>query len=452
MSKINRRNFLSNTGKGIIGTALGTTVLSTLNPNRVLGANERVRIALVGCGGRGMYVMRGMIEKGAELVCLCDLRDDRLQKAWEFLSEVQKNKPGWSRDMREVFDAKDIDAVVIATPDHWHGPASILACQAGKDVYVEKPHAHNIWESRKIIEAARKYDRIVQVGTQNRSAAYNIAAREYVKSGKLGDIRLVKVYNLKRGGPFRLGDPGSKPADFNWDAWLGPAPQRPYHDRIFRGGWHHFWDFSGGDLADDGAHQIDLALMLMGNPGMPRAVSCSGGRLQHKGDDSEVPDLQVAAFDYDDFVMTLEHANYPRYMQKTTGTIRRNDLLPYWTQNATRIELYGSELLMIIGRHGGGWVVMTSGGKIVEKMYGRFPDEPHQKNFIDSVKNHTKPNADIEIVHPSCSLLHMANIAYRVGNQKLWFDAKKEKFIDNDAANKLVKRQYRKKYEVAEQI
>ncbi|MBN2377470.1 MAG: hypothetical protein JXD22_13795, partial [Sedimentisphaerales bacterium] len=242
------------------------------------------------------------------------------------------------------------------------------------------------------------------------------------------------------------------PANFNWDNWLGPRPERPYHQHILYGGWHEFWDFCGGGLADDGAHQVDLAMMLMGDPGMPAAVSCSGGRLQHKGDDSEVPDLQIAAYDFDDFVMTLEHSLYPRYMQKTTATIRRNDEFPYWTQNATRIELYGSELMMTIGRHGGGWQVTQSGGRVVEQMYGRVPDPDHQKNFLDCLKTRKKPNADIEMLHPSCTLLHMANIAYRVGNKKLWFDAKTETFINNTDANKLVKSTYRNKFQIPENV
>ena len=131
------------------------------------------------------------------------------------------------------------------------------------------------------------------------------------------------MYNLKSGGPLHLGDADTPPSGFNWDAWLGVAPERPYHQNIFKKGWHFFWDFSGGDMANDGIHQIDLAMMLMGNPGMPSAASCTAGRLQYKGDDAEVPDVQVASFDFDDFVMTFEQTGYPRYMQKTTGTIRR---------------------------------------------------------------------------------------------------------------------------------
>lgn len=453
MKRMNRRQFLGGSVRGAAGVSLGVAAFSQAwRPGHVLGANERVNIALIGCGGRGRYVARGMTEYGADVTHLCDLHEGRLEKAATFIAEVQDRKPKLVKDMQEVFDSKDVDAVIIATPDHWHGPATVFACKAGKDVYVEKPHAHNVWESRKMVEAARKYKRVVQVGTQNRSAAYNKAALEYVKSGKLGNIHLVKVYNLKRGVPFYLGDPGTVPKGFNWDAWLGPAPKRSWHGGIFHNGWHKFWDFSAGDMGDDGIHQIDLAMMLMGEPGMPGAVSCSGGRLAHKGDDAEVPDVQIVSFGFDTFVMTFELTGYPHYMRKTTGTIRRGDIFPYWTQNATRIELYGSELMMTIGRHGGGWQVTTSGGKVAEQMYGRFPDAEHEQNFVECVKSRKPPNADIEIVHPACTMVHMGNIAHRVGNQKLQFDPKTERFTNNVEANKLVKRKYRKKYRVPEQV
>jgi len=451
MRPITRRRFLKKATT--TSTILAASSLAALKPQRVLGANERISFALIGAGGRGRIVARGLIENGAHLATVCDLHPERRALVAQELAAVQQGRtPSSAATMQQVFDDQSIQAVVIATPDHWHGPASVFACQAGKDVYVEKPHAHNIWESRKMIQAARKYKCILQVGTQNRSAPYNHAAREYVQSGKLGAIHLVKVFNLKPGGAFKLGDPGTKPVGLDWDAWSGPAPVRPYHQRVFKGGWHHFWDYSGGDLADDGIHQLDLAMMLMGNPGAPKSVSSSGGRLAHRGDDSEVPDLHVVAFEFDDFVMTFEHSNYPRYMRKTTGTIRRNDELPYWTQNATRIEIYGSERMMTIGRHGGGWIVTISGGKIVDKMYGRFPDAPHQQNFIECVKSRKRPNADVEVLHPSCSMLHLANIAHRVGNQTLKYDATAEKFIDHARANELVKRDYRKKYEIPERV
>ena len=450
MRRMDRRQFIS----GSLGAAAGSAFAGAFG-SRVFGAagaNERVQMALIGCGSRGRMVARGFIDCGAVFTHVCDLHPGRREEKAKEFAEAQGRRPAMDDDMRRVLDAKDVDAVLIATPDHWHGPASILACQARKDVYVEKPHAHNLWESGKMVEAGRKYGRVLQVGTQNRSAGYNHAALEYVKSGKLGQVPIVKVYNLKPGGPFHLGDAGTKPAGFDWDNWVGPAPVRPYHQRIFRGGWHKFWDFSGGDMADDGIHQLDLAMMLMGNPGMPKAVSCSGGRMVHKDDDGEVPDVQIVTFDFDDFVMTFELSGYPRYMRKTTGTIRRKDEFPYWTQNATRVELYGAERMMTIGRHGGGWIVTTSGGSIVDKMYGRPPDRDHEQDFLDCVKSRKRPNADVGVLHSSCALIHMANIAHRLSNVKLRFDATTQRFADNDAANGMLKRAYRPKYAVPEQV
>jgi len=344
-----------------------------------------------------------------------------------------------------------VDAVVVATPDHWHALASILAVQAGKDVYVEKPHSYCIWESRMMVEAAKKYSRIVQVGSQNRSAPYNTAAAEYVKSGKLGKIGLVKVYNLKSGGPFKLGETEPIPAGFDWDQWLGPAPERPYHSQIFNGDWHKFWDYSGGDLVDDGIHQLDLALMALGDPGLPTRVTCIGGRKVYR-DDREVPDVQEVSYEFNDRIMTFELTNYPRYMEKTSATLFRKDTLPYWTQNATRIELYGSEQMMMLGRHGGGWQVMIAGGRIAEQMFGQIVDPPHYVNFLKCVKDRSRPNADVAIAHNACLMAHMANIAHRVGNASLLFDTASERFVDHPEANAWIKRKYRKGYEPPEKI
>ena len=448
---MNRRSFLSSSGKSVAGAALAGLTVTAFRPGSALGANERVNVALIGCGGRGRYDIRGLVEQGAHATFLCDLLTNRLDETAKFVAAVQKEEPAKVKEMRQVLDSKDVDAVVIGLPDQWHAPASIMACQARKDVYVEKPHSHNLWESGQMVAAAKKYERVLQVGTQNRSGPYTLAAREYVKSGKLGKIALVRVFNMKAGGPFKLGDPGKPPEGFDWDTWLGPAPTRPYHQHIFRGGWHSFWDFCSGDMGDDGIHQLDLALMLMGDPPAPKSVRCLGGRYAYRGDDSECPDVQLASWDYGDFVMSFELTGYPRYMDKTSDSIRRNDELPYWTMNATRIELYGSQLLMTIGRHGGGWIVQQSGGRIVEKMFGRPCDEPHYANFLECVKTRKKANADISIAHASNVALHMGNIAHRVGNVALTYDPKANQF-DNPEANKLLKPPYRKGYEIPDEV
>jgi len=451
MTRINRREFLHHSIRTSSATALGTLAFSVL-PSSVMGANERINLALIGCGGRGRIVARGLIECGARFTYVCDLIEGRRESVGRELGDAQGTTPQRVADTREVFAAADVDAVVVATPDHWHAALTVAACQAGKDVYVEKPHAHSLWESRQVAAAMRKYNRIVQIGTQNRSGPYNQKARDYVRSGKLGDVHLVKVYNLKPGSAFHLGAAGQQPEGFDWDRWLGPAPYRDYHQRIVGHGWHQFWDFSNGDMADDGIHQMDLALMLMGDPGFPRGVSCTGGRLAHPDSDSEVPDVQVACFDFDSFLMTFELTQYPRYMQKTTTTIRRNDDFPYWTQNATRIELYGSDLMMTVGRHGGGWIVQTSGGKVVEKQFGRPADQPHEQNFLDCIKSRQQPHADAHTLHRSASLIYLGCIAHRVGNQSLRFDDSTERIRDNREADQLLKPHYRGEYGIPEQV
>jgi len=439
--QIDRRTF--------IGKSLSLAALAAASPRMVsaVGPNERVNIALIGCGGRGRLVARGLIEQGANILYLCDLHKESADKVAEFIAEVQSHKPKFTKDMRHIFDDDAVDAVAIATPDHWHAMPTILACQAGKDVYLEKPHSHNIWEGARMVEAGEANQRIIQIGTQNRSAAYNMAARKYVQSGKLGSINLVKVYNLKPGNRFSLGKTGKVPRDFDWNQWLGAAPKRPWHQKIFGNGWLNYWDFANGDLSSDGVHQYDLAMMLLGNPGLQKKVSSIGGRYAHKGDDSEIPDTQSTNMEFDDFVLTFEMTNYPKYMRKTDASIRRNDVLPYWTQNATRIELYGSELMMTIGRMGGGWQVTTQGGRVLDQMYGRVPDNEHYANFLDCVKTRKKPNADISFIEPSMNAIHIAMIAHRIGNQTVQYDSRKGTFIDNKKADQQIKRRYRKGFE-----
>jgi predicted dehydrogenase len=447
-SVISRRSFLRQSA----GAALGFGALTALQAQNVKGANDKVNVALIGCGGRGSYVMRTMIEEaGANCVCLCDLSDEKLNKMKAFIKESQPTSPRLEKDHFKVMAAKDVDAVVIATPDNWHAPLTIMACQAGKDVYVEKPHSHCIWESGQMLAAAKKYNRIVQVGTQNRSKPYNLQAREIIRSGKLGKIGLVKVFNLKDGGPFKLGEPGKQPDGFDWDRWLGRAPLRPYHQRLPRGGWHYFWEYCGGDMTDDGIHQIDLALMLMGDPGLPKSVRALGNRYIHKGDDAEVADVLNVSWDFGTFAMTFDMSQYPKYMVKSSDAIRRKSIVPAWMQNSTRIEIYGQNLFMILGRHGGGFVVEKENSEIVEKVLGTAGDYDHYQDFTASVKSRKMPHADITIAHASNVAAHMGNIAYRLGNLALNYDAASNTF-DNPEATKQIKCSYRKGYEIPDQV
>jgi len=405
----------------------------------------------IGLGGRGSGLVRRFASRpDVEFACLCDLDPRRGTDVPDTIEDTQARPPRRVSDFRQVLDADDVEAVIIATPDHWHGPLTVLACQAGKDVYVEKPPSHNVWEGRKMVEAARRYNRVVQVGTQNRSAPYVLKALEYIRNGDLGTIHLCKVFNLKSGGPYTEPPDSDPPPGVDYDMWLGPAPKRPFNEGHFHRGWKKYWAYSGGDMADDGVHQLDIARWLIGKD-YPTAVYSTGGNLAFD-DDREVPDTQVVTYDFDDLVMTFELTQWAPYMKKTLGKIRETDQFPYWPQNSTRIELYGTKGLMIMGRHGGGWQVFTTEGQVAAQEYGHNPNDPHQENFINCIRSRELPNADIEEGHRSACLVHLANIAYRVGGRNLVFDATSETFIGDGQANRLLKRTYRKPYVIPNRV
>jgi predicted dehydrogenase len=321
-------------------------------------------------------------------------------------------------------------------------------------VYVEKPPTHNPWEGQQMIKAARKYERVVQVGTQNRSAPYNLEAKKLIEGGGLGRIHLCRVFNMKMQGNFRLPPDSSPPAGFDWNIWNGPAPARPYNAGIRGGGWHHLWDYSGGDAANDGVHQLDLARWLVGKD-VPQSVHCSGGRFNSTGS-AETPDTQIATYDFDDLIMTFELTLYTPYMLKTDGGVRANDLIPYWPQNATRIEIYGDQGVMYVGRHGGGWQVYVRPQNrepvVQASRFGRFPDPEHKENFLQCIRTRELPNASPLEGDRSALLVHYANISYRTGGQKLVIDPATETFVGSPQAAELFRRQYRKPFEIPQEV
>ncbi|KPK71903.1 MAG: hypothetical protein AMJ84_05355 [Acidithiobacillales bacterium SM23_46] len=452
MGQIDRRRFVANTAKKVAALSAGAAAMAATRRTRSAQPGDRVRLALIGCGGRGSTVIRRFAKRpDVEVVSLCDLDKREGTSLPKQLNSIQGSTPKRVFHYEEVFTDEGVDAVVIATPDHWHGPLTVFACQAGKDVYVEKPPSHNVWEGRKMVEAARKYKCIVQAGTQNRSAPYVHKAVEYVRSGKLGDIPLCKVFNMKSGGAYKARPNSRQPKEVDWYIWLGPAKVRPYNEGILHGQWHMYWDYSGGDMADDGVHQLDIARWLIGKD-FPQSVHCSGGNLAFPNDDREVPDTQIVTYDFDGCIMTFELSQYARYMSKTPNDIRDGDKFPLWMQNATRIELYGTRQMMILGRHGGGWQAFTGDGKVVAQEYGRPGDDPHQEDFIHSVRSRRLPNGDIEEGHRSACLVHLANMSYRLGGRDLVFDAKTETIVGDEEANKLIKREYREPFAIPENV
>jgi predicted dehydrogenase len=446
LKPIGRRSFV---GAALSGLSVGSAALSKLANGQ--SPNNKVILALIGAGGRGSQLATNFARvENIEFKYICDVNEQRGESLFADLEKQYGRRPKRIVDMREVFDDHEVNAVVIATPEHWHALATIWACQAGKDVYVEKPVSLYLWESRKMVEAAAKYDRVVQCGTQNRSAPYARSARDYATSGKLGRIEHVKVYNLlPDDGAWAPQPDSTTPPGVDWDRFLGPAREVPFNAGRLRG-WANFWDYGGGALSGDAIHQLDLARIVLGDPKSPRAVYCKGGRFAHD-DGREIPDVQAITFDFGDFVMTCESGTFTPYMKKFPNDVRYGSTWPFWPQSSTRIEIYGTKQMMYLGQHGAGWQVLEGDGKIVAQDKGYFPDKWHQPNFIDCVRSRKRPNGDIEQGHLSTTLVHMGNIAYRAGNMWLNFDRDAETFAEADA-NKYLKPTYRKGYQIPDKV
>ena len=434
-----RRHFLF----GSLAAAAGLPARSSTS------ANDTVTVGFMGVRGRGNSLISYFAKRpDIEIAYLADVDTRILPGRAAEVESLRGQRPKTVQDFRRVLDDKRVDALVIATPDHWHALGTILACQSGKDVYVEKPTSHSIWESRKMVEAARKHNRVVQVGAQCRSAPYAAAAIDYLKSGKLGEIHLVKVFNSKPRS--RIASPPDQPvpAGVDYDMWLGPAPMRPFNENHFHA-WNWFWVYSGGDLINDGVHQLDLARWCIGRS-HPRSVYSTGG-LHFFKDDQDTPDTQIVTWDYDGLTMTFEQTLWSPYQQKTPMNLRDRDVLPNWPFNGTRVEIYGSKQWMMLGRHGDGWEVFDGNFKSVAHHFGRQANDEHVANFVDCIRTRKTPNADIEELHYSTLLCHYGNISYRLG-RKLQIDPATEGFVSDDDANRLVRRTYRKPWVVPESV
>jgi predicted dehydrogenase len=463
MSSYNRREFLDRTQKTTLGVAAGMTILSNSESARGAPAADKVILAAVGVGGRGTHLAThpewGFLCRGdCHYAYLCDPDSRKAASRVKLFADMQQGKePAVVQDFRKALDDKTVDAIVSATPDHWHALSTVWACQAGKDVYVEKPAHHSCWEGQKMVEAARKYKRVVQIGTQNRSAPYNMSAKKFLEDGKLGTIHLCRIYNQKPPWGMTKKQPDSEaPSGFSWDIWNGPAPECPYNAGLHRT-WHHLWRYSGGDIANDASHQIDLARWLLGVD-YPKTVYSSGGRFASDPEQlvAETPDTQIALYDYDGLLVSFELTLFGNYMLKTDGVVRESDMFPLWPQNSTRIEIFGTEGLMVVGRHGGGWQVFVRPKSrqpvVKEQAYGRFPDPPHKENFVQCIRNRQRPNADVQEGHRSALMIHYANISYRLGGQKVAIDPETEHVVDNSDAMQLFRRSYRDPWVVPEQI
>ena len=449
MESMNRRGFL----KGSVGAATAFTVLPAGGTS---AAQNKVVLGIMGVGGRGRALMTSLVKRSdIKIKYICDADTRCYGPAAEIVIESHDYKPKYVQDFRKMLDDPEVDAIVIATSDRWHALATIMACQAGKDVYVEKPLSLSIWDGRKMVEAARKYRRIVQVGAQSRSARYTDKAAEYIRSGKLGDIHLARVFLMQEAGPIGVADVQPVPEGLDYDLWCGPSPMLPYRPgRWFWG----LWDFYVGYIMADMIHQIDLVRYLIGRD-YPETV-CSAGGVYHFDDGREQPDTQFTTFEFDKLTLLFEASLWSPYMHRIV-LLKDQSKFPDWPFCATKVEICGTKGFMCFGRHGGGWQVFEGDARIrqskavvsepAELKFGSIIDA-HFEDFVSCIRTRRKPKADVEEVHRSMALCHLANISYRVGNRKLKFDGATEKFVNNAEADKYLKANYRKPWIVPDEV
>jgi len=444
MNPIDRRTFLKASAQA---AAAATVVTKVSGPAYgVIGANEQVRVACIGIHGQGSGHIKsflGLKSKGVDVVALCDIDEEVLNSRAAMVQAARGKKPDTYVDMRKLFEDKNIDAVSFATPNHWHALGTIWACQAGKDVYVEKPCSWCIREGRKMVEAARKYNRMVQVGTQSRSDERKRRGIAQLHAGIIGEVFMARALCYKRRDSIGIKPDGDPPKHIHYDLWLGPAPKRPFNPNYVHYNWHWFWDFGNGDIGNQGIHEMDLARWGI-NKELPVKVSSMGGRYGYK-DQGETPNTQVATLTYEDGKMLVFEVR-GRYTNDERGVGVGN-------------LFYGSQGFMADWKAECGFDGKPYGGKPEAEV--KFPDiggpggGNHYENFIKAVRSRKIEdlNADILQGHYSAVHFHMANISYRLG-KTLTFDPKTETFVGDYAkeANQYLTREYRPPFVVPDQV
>ena len=477
MSGMIRRDFL----KSSLAFAGSTFAIGgTKSSGSIMGANDRIRVAVAGLGGRGGSHMSEFAKlKDVEVAYVIDPDSRVYDRAVKRVQSVGGNEPQTASDVRKVLDDKNVDAVSIATCNHWHSLITVWACQAGKDVYVEKPMSHNIFEGRKCVEAAKKYNRVVQHGTQQRSSESRARQMAAIHSGKYGKLLVSKGYCCKPRwaiGDKPISDP---PAGFDFNLWLGPAPEQDFHANLHPYNWHWFWDFGNGDTGNQGVHEMDVARWAIKDGTLPTKVWSLGGRFTPDGpDNGQTPNMQVTVMEFGDTILLFE----------TRGLVGKEKSPPRRVANV----FYTTEGVIEEGKftpHGGGETVKIEGEATVT-------DGGPFGSFINAVRSR-KPediNCDVEVAHYSSALCHLGNISYRLGEKAMFrkqpgvlgdnkqvvesfamlkenlnmldynldeeeyqlgrvlnFDPQTERF-DDDEANALLTRAYRKPFAVPERV
>ena len=476
MSGTNRRRFLQSTAAATAVFAISGTKSS----GNILGANERLRVAVAGLHGRGRSHYGAYAKmKDVEVAYVVDPDSRQFARAINDVKNISGTAPKPISDIREVLDDSELNIVSIATPNHWHSLMSIWACQAGKDVYVEKPLSHNISEGRKLVEAARKYKRMVQHGTQERSSSGRASEIAALHSGKYGKLTVSKGYCCKPRWSIGTTTNEKPPAELDFNVWLGPAPQQPYHGNLVHYNWHWFWDTGNGDTGNQGVHQMDVARWAIPGATLPKRVLSMGGRFGYD-DQGQTPNTQVTVMEYDEALLLFE----------TRGLVGKHKSMGRMVTN----EFYTTEGVMRSGTFypkNGGKPEKVQGPRVEVTPGGAFG------SFIHAVRSRkiSDLNADVLEGHYSSALCHLCNISYRLGvsvpfsgrdnllgdnpqvnasidkvrdnlevigeklaentyhlGRPLNMDPKTERFIDDKAANAALTRNYRKPFVVPETV
>ncbi|MEX2176233.1 MAG: Gfo/Idh/MocA family oxidoreductase [Pirellulaceae bacterium] len=427
MPEVSRRNFL-NASAGLVTAA----TLAAATKLSAAAQGDPLNVAVIGPGGMGTNHLKLLaVRKDVRVTHVCDVDANRLASAAKHI-EQSGGKAKAVKDLRHVLDDKSVEAVWIATPDHWHAPAALLAVEAGKHVYVEKPVSHNIREGRLLIEAARKHNRVVQVGTQSRSTGHVRRVIEILRSGEIGDVLVAKAWNSQLRGNIGHQQPSAPPDYLDFDLWLGPAPERKYQSNLLHSIWRWWYDFGAGDMGNDGVHNIDIARWGLGVTTSPSSVAALGSKFFFD-DDQQFPDTQYCVFEWpgggqfgSQRQLIFEQRTWSPYVQEG-----------YENGNA----FYGTKGMLVMG-HTSGFQVFGPRNKAGEKGSGS-PDLPaHHQDFLNCVRNGGRPQADIEEGHLSATLVHLGNIACRT-RQTLQFDPQAETIAGGGEAASLVRRTYR---------
>ena len=424
MAKSNRRSFLKRAG----AAAAAVSIASSPKTATARNANERIVVGVIGCGGRGIHL--GKICGGqpdATVAYVCDPDRNRAARA-----KAATKADHAVADMRRIFDDKSVDAVLIASCDHWHAPAAILACKAGKHVYVEKPCSHNLREGRLMIDAARKHNVVMQHGTQSRSSESKKEAVAVLREGAIGDVLVAKHVNSQKRADIGHRKPSKPPAHIDYDLWVGPAEWREYQSNYVHYSWHWFYNFGTGDIGNDGVHGIDVARWGLGVKTHPGFVTGYGSKLFFD-DDQEFPDTYTVSFEY---------PGGGKVGQKRLLIYEQRIWSPYrHDADGNSTFFYGTKGMMTIGR---GIRIFGPNNKPVRQVKLSSGDGAHQRDFLDAIKDRTRrPNAEIQIGHLSSSLCHLGNIVARTG-RAIRFDPKTERILGDEEAAALLGRKYRK--------